>query len=100
MAPDRRVVRVSASFFDQLDEQLGAERSDAGAPSATDFVVIELPAIIERFATDFERLPEVLDGAPSGRMLIVSGLLVRGFAVYGLLMADSSIELIGVTLDP
>jgi hypothetical protein len=63
-------------------------------------VVIELPAIVERFATDFEGLPEVLDGAPSGRMLIAPGLLVRAFAVYGLLMADSSIELVGITIDP
>jgi hypothetical protein len=32
-------------------------------------------------------------------MLIASGVLVRAFAVYGLLMSDDSIELIGVELD-
>lgn len=44
MAADRRIVRVSSLFFDQLDEKLRAERGDDGEPSATDFVVIELPA--------------------------------------------------------
>lgn len=98
MAADRRIVRVSSSFFDQLDE-LRAERGDGGEPSATDFVVIELPAVIERFATDFESLPEIIDGAPGGRMLIAPGLLVRAFAVYGLLVADGSIDLAGITIE-
>jgi hypothetical protein len=99
MAADRRIVRVSSAFFDQLDEQLRAERSDNGEPSATDFVVIELPAVIERFATDFESLPEIIDGAPGGRMLIAPGLLVRAFAVYGLLVAGGSIDLVGITIE-
>lgn len=66
MAVDRRIVRVSSSFFDLLDGQLRVERGDDGEPSATDFVVIELPAVIERFAADFESLPEIIDGAPAG----------------------------------
>ena len=99
MGADRRVVRVSAAFFDQLDELLGAERGPAGEPSATDFVVIELPAVVERFATDFESLPEMIDGAPAGRMLIAPGLLVRAFAVFGILVTDGSIELVGITIE-
>ncbi len=99
MTADRRVVRVSSSFFDQLDEQLRAERSADGEPSATDFVVIELPAVIERFATGFEGLPEVIHGAPAARMLIAPGLLVRAFAVYGLLVANGSVELVGITIE-
>ena len=39
--------------------------------------------VIERFATDFDGLPEVIDGAPSGRMLIAPGLLVQAFAATG-----------------
>jgi len=61
MGADRRVVRVSPAFFDQLDELLGDERSLAGEPSAADFVVIELPVVVERFATDFESLGVELD---------------------------------------
>jgi hypothetical protein len=29
----------------------------------------------------------------------VAGLLVRAFAVYGILLTDSSIELVGITID-
>ena len=63
---DRRVVRVSTDFFDQLDSQLGAERGPAGEPSATDFIVFDL---------------------------------VRAFVVYGLLLTDVAIELIGVDIE-
>lgn len=99
MALDRRIVQVSISFFDQLDDQLRAERGAAGEPSATDFVVIELPAVVERFATDFDGLPEVIEGVPGGRMLIAPSLLVHAFAVFGVLLADGSIELVGITIE-
>jgi hypothetical protein len=32
--------------------------------------------------------------------VIAPGLLVRAFAVYGLLIADGSIDLVGITIDP
>ena len=99
MPADRRIVRVSNSSFESLDEQLGSERGAHGQPSATDFLVLDLPTVVERFATDFEGLPEIVDGYSSGRMLIARGKLVRTFAIYGLLMADGSIELIGVDID-
>src|SRR5262245_29231158 len=99
MAVERRLVRVTPSFFDQLDEQLGSDRGDDGQPSATDFLVLDLPALVEQFATDFERLPEVIEGVGVARVLIATGRLVRAVAVYGLLSADGSIDLIGVELD-
>ncbi len=46
----RREVRVADSFFEELDDQLTAERGANGEPSATDFLVIDLPAIVEEFA--------------------------------------------------
>ncbi|MEA2973268.1 MAG: hypothetical protein QOG82_1726 [Actinomycetota bacterium] len=100
MAVDRRVVRVSPAFFDQLDAQLDSDRGSAGEPSATDFLVIDLPPIVDRFATDFEALPEVVPGVPAARVLVATGRLVRAVAVYGILAADDSIDLIGVELDP
>jgi hypothetical protein len=81
MAVDRRVVRVSTAFFDQLDAQLAADRGSAGEPSATDFLVIDLPPIVHRFATDFETLPEVVKGVPAARVLVATGRLVRAVAV-------------------
>lgn len=45
-------------------------------PSVGVFIVLELPAAVERFATEFDGLPEIIEGTPSGRMLIAPGLLV------------------------
>jgi hypothetical protein len=96
----RRVVRASTAFLEQLDTQLGAERGPHGQPSATDFLVVEVPAIVEAFATRFDGLPEAVEGVPEARMVIGTGKLVRAFAAYGLLMDDGSIELIGVEIEP
>ena len=95
----RREVRVSDAFFQQLDAQLGSSRGPAGEPSATDYLVIELPAIVERFSVAFEELPRMVEGVPAGRMLITTGLLVRASVVYGLDVGDGVVELIGVELD-
>jgi hypothetical protein len=95
----RRIVRASPAFFVDLDRQLGPDRGPHGEPSATDFLVIELPAVVERFATDFETLPEAVEGVAEARMVIGTGRLVRAFAVYGLLMSDDSVELIGIEID-
>lgn len=100
MAAERRTVRVSPAAFDQLDDQLPQERGPAGQPSVGDFIVLELPAVIERFATGFDDLPEVIEGTPSGRMLIAPGLLVSAYVVYGMLLDDETIEIVGVSIDP
>jgi hypothetical protein len=96
----RRQVRVTPAFFDQVDDQLPAERGPHGEPSATDFIALELPAIIERFGTTFDQLPETIEGVPTARMLIVPGVLAHAIAVFGLLTDDNAIELIGITIDP
>jgi hypothetical protein len=95
----RRIVRASTAFFEDLDRQLGPDRGPHGEPSATDFLVIEVPAIVEQFATAFETLPEAVEGVAQARMVIGTARLVRAFAVYGLLMSDESIELIGIEID-
>ena len=41
----------------------------------------------------------VVDGFAGARMLIASGLMVRALVVYGLLLDDDSIELVGLDLD-
>jgi hypothetical protein len=66
----------------------------------SDFIVLELPPIVERFAVDFDGLPEIVEGVPAGRMLITSGVLVRAVAVFGLATSDTTIDLIGVTIEP
>lgn len=95
----RRVVRVSTEAFEQLDRQLGVERGSAGEPSATDFIVVDLPTIVERFATRFDELPEPVEGVASLRAVIGTGEVVRAFVAYGLLLDDGVIELIGLDID-
>jgi hypothetical protein len=96
---ERRQVRVAESFFEQLDELLRPDRGPHGEPSATDFLVIDLPPIVDRFATGFENLPELIEGVPAGRMLIIAGRLVKGVVVYGLEAPDGSIDIIGIDLE-
>gem|GEM_PF-6043896 len=38
-----REVRVTATLLEELDRQLGSERGPNGEPSATDFLVMDLP---------------------------------------------------------
>jgi len=39
----RRTVRIDQQFFTELDAQLGEARGPNGEPSASDFLLIELP---------------------------------------------------------
>ena len=66
----------------------------------TDFLVIDLPAVVDLFATDFDTLPEIIEGLPAARMLIATGRLVTRFVVFGVESPDGSIDLIGIDLDP
>lgn len=70
MTPERRRVRVGEAFFAQLDGQLGPDRGPEGQPSSTDFLVLDLPPVVDRFATDFEGLPEIVEGFGGARMLV------------------------------
>ena len=95
----RRDVRVSASFFEDLDRQLSAERGPSGEPSTVDFQSIELLEIIERFATGFDSLPPLFEGRDDYRLLVKSGVLVRAMEVIGVRAIDGAIEVIGLELD-
>lgn len=99
VAADRRVVRVTSQFFADLDAQMPSERGGQGQPSTTDFVVLDLPAVVDRFATDFDSLPEAVTGLRRVRVLIASGRLVPAFAVYGLITDADDIELIAIDIE-
>lgn len=100
MSPARRTVRATARFFEDLDRQLPAERGPNGEPSTNDFQTLELLEIVDRFAESFDDLPELIEGRPDYRVLISTGLLVRGFAVVGQLAPDDAVELISLDIDP
>lgn len=99
MNAPRREVRAAASFFEDLERQLGDERGPNGEPSTTDFQTFELLNIVERFATRFDDLPALIPGRSDYRVLITTGVLVRAYAVVGQLRPDGAIELIGLDFD-
>jgi hypothetical protein len=62
----RRRVRVAESLLEQLDELLPSDREPDGEPSATDFLVIDLPWIVHTCATGATLSPtEVIERVPS-----------------------------------
>ena len=95
----RRQVRVDPEFFTDLDAQLGATRGPNGEPSATDFLLLDLPSIAEALALQFDQLPKLFDERDDYRYLVASGRLVRAALVVGQLVSDGSIDLIGIEID-
>lgn len=74
--------------------QLPAERGPESRPSANDFQVFDLIRIVDRFATDFDDLPELIPGRPDYRILVSAGMLVPPLAVVGQLAPDGAMELV------
>ena len=54
---------------------------------------------MERFATAFDSLPELIPGRSDYRILISSGVLVRAYAVVGQLAQDAAVELVSLEID-
>ncbi|MCP3857136.1 MAG: hypothetical protein GY929_27105 [Actinomycetia bacterium] len=99
MSAERRLVRATSAFFDDLDAQLGPERGPRGEPSTNDFQTLELLRIVELFATGFDDLPELIAGRSEYRLLITAGTLVPRLSVLGQLAPDGAVELISLDLD-
>jgi len=69
----RLVVSASPRFFDDLDRQLRAERRPNGGPSTNDFQVFELIRIVDRFAVEFDDLPQMILERDDYRVLVMPG---------------------------
>lgn len=99
MSSDRLEVRATLGFFADLDRQLRAERGPHGEPSTNDFQVFELFVIVERFAIGFYDLPELIPGRSDYRVMIATGVLLRGYSVVGQLAPDGAVELVALEID-
>jgi hypothetical protein len=95
----RRDVRPTRDFFLDLDRQLPAQRGPRGEPSRTDFQTHDLLLIIDRFATGWDDLPQLIPGRDDYRVLISAGVLVRALAVEAQLAPDGVIELVRLSID-
>ena len=83
MTAERRTVRATQRFFEDLDRQLPAERGPNGEPSTNDFQVLDLLRIVERFAIGWNDLPRLFPDRPQYRILIAAGNVVARLAVVG-----------------
>jgi hypothetical protein len=96
----RRTVRVDQQFFTELDAQLGETRGPNGEPSASDFLLIELPTIAETFGERFDELLRLYPERDDYRYLVAGGRLVYAVVVVGQLIDDDTISLFGIEIDP
>ncbi len=94
----RYTVRVDPSFFDQLDDQLPAERGPNGEPCVADFLLVDLTQIAESFAASFEQLIQPIPGRPDYRSVVASGFVVARVFVTGQLNGDE-VALMSVRFD-
>lgn len=95
----RRPVRVDERFLELLDQQLPAERGPQGQPSASDFLLVDLPSIAEKFATSFDDLMTPIPDRPDYRSVLSVGSLVPRVLVTGVLGVDGTVSLISVRID-
>jgi hypothetical protein len=95
----RRVVRVDPQFFVELDAQLGETRGPNGEPSASDFLLVDLPTVSESIAESFDELPRLFPDRDDYRYVVATGLLVRAATITVQLVADGSVVLFGIDID-
>lgn len=98
MTQPRRRVRPLPEFFAALDEQLGDERGPHGEPSRHDFLSLELPRIMEIFATHWDDLPQLIPGRTDYRVLVGPGQLVPAYSVEAQLAPSGVVELTHLAL--
>lgn len=95
----RRQVRVAPSFFDRLDELLPDERSPTGVASTADFLLHEIPPLIDLLAQDYEGATLDVPGVPDVRVMIATGVLVSHLALYLVLADDDAVDIIYLEID-
>ena len=94
-----RPARFRQSFFDDLDAQLPAERTDDGRPAAIDVLLFDLPRLRDLLANGYEHNTQPVRGAEPVRVLIQAGTLVHSAAPYAIETPDRTIDVIAIDLD-
>ena len=96
--PGRRNARVAREVFEELEEVLGTGRGPLSEPSVTDFLTIELLAVVDTFATRFDDLPMLIEGRSDYRVLLATGTLVHAIAVVAQLASDGTVEIVSIDI--
>jgi hypothetical protein len=95
----RRIVRVAPSFFERLDELLPEERSVDGIPSTADFLLHDLPPIIESLADSATDVTTPIPDVAHIRVSVTAGMLVGFIAVYVSFRMDGSVDVLYLDID-
>lgn len=90
---------MTDQFFERLDELLPSERSPSGLPSTTDFLLHEMPSVIDRLASNFEGVTIPAVRVSDVRLLITAGVFGRHLAFYVALAPDGWIEILYLEID-
>lgn len=90
---------LTDQFFDRLDEHLPLERTGDGGPSSSEFLLHDLPNVIDAMADDFEGATISSGFDESTRVLVAPGLLARSFVVYAALTVDDIVEVFYLDVD-
>ncbi len=93
-----RAVRVHPLFFECLDELLPGTRGVDGTPSASDFLRIDLPPILDALAADFEAVTSPDPGLSTLRVYATWGVVTGPMAVYSEIADDGAIEVVLLVL--
>ena len=93
-----RVVRFVPYFFDRLDELLPESRTTEGSPSATDFLMFDLPRVRDMLAADFEGCTTLVPPGEKVRVFVGSGSLVPYFALFAVVAADRLVEVLDIEI--
>ncbi len=95
-----RKVKVSSNAFDKLDVLLPVKLP--GFPeefTVQDFIDLELPEIINKFATEFDDLPASETQLPRYRYAIFAGLIIPKIVAFGFLHANNEISVLDLELN-
>lgn len=95
----RRDVRPTRSFYDDLYRQFPLERGSGGEPSRLDFELYELPRLFRDVADRWGDLLQPIPGRPDYRTFISVGVLVAALSVDAQLARDGVIELLSLDID-
>lgn len=94
-----RLVRVAPGVFVHLDEVLGEDRGVDGRPSTTDFLVHDLPPLLDLLRSDYEGCTRPLVAGGVVRVLVSVGVLAPAVALYTVQSRDGSITVVGIDID-
>jgi hypothetical protein len=98
MTKARRKVWVGEDFLLNVDLALDGS-GEMKSLTSHEFLSVEVPRIVEEFATQWESLPMRYQGHPGYRLLVQRGSLVFAHSTVGRLTSEDSIELISVRID-